>query len=156
MLTSTSTYAVRAASLMAQKEDELPLTAKQLSKSGNIPMNYLSKILRVLVRADILSANRGIGGGFRFARSPSSITIMDIVELFEDVDRQPICPFGQALCSDDDPCSMHKRWGAVRNQFLEELRTIDLRSAAPTSKRKQVKRKNTKKRKSAKRRSARR
>ena len=156
MLTSTSTYAVRAASLMAQKEDELPLTAQQLSEWGNIPMNYLSKILRVLVRADILSANRGIGGGFRFARRPSSITIMDIVELFEDVDSQPICPFGQSLCSDDDPCNMHKRWGAIRNQFLEELRTIDLRSTAPNSKPKQVKRKKTKTRKSAKRRSARR
>ena len=141
---------------MAQKEDELPLTAKQLSKSGDIPMNYLSKILRVLVRADILSANRGIGGGFWFARSPAYITILDIVELFEDVDRQPICPFGQAVCSDDDPCSMHKRWGAVRNQFLEELRTIDLRSAAPASKPKRVKRKKAKKRKSIKRRLTRR
>ena len=117
--------------MMVRYEDELPVTARQLSDWGRIPLNYLSKILRVLVRADLLTAHRGVGGGFRFARSPAQITIMDIVAPFEDVDRDPICPFGQASCSDDNPCSLHERWEAMRRQFLDALRTVDLRSAVP-------------------------
>ena len=130
MLTTTSTYALIAMSTMCRNQDRLPLTAHELAELGGVPSNYLSKIMRQLVRADLLQGSRGIGGGFRFARPPSEIRLAEIVDLFESVDRPRTCPFGNSVCSDEEPCGIHERWGAVCSNFLEVLKETSLETAA--------------------------
>ena len=114
MLATTSTYALIAMSTMVRNLSQLPMTARELAELGNIPTNYLSKIMRQLVRAGLVEGTRGIGGGFRFARPPSKIKLIEVVALFEQVDRPRVCPFGNHTCSDDDPCAVHDIWGGVR------------------------------------------
>jgi Rrf2 family iron-sulfur cluster assembly transcriptional regulator len=130
MLTTTSTYAMIAMSTMVRNESRLPMTAKELAELGSIPSNYLSKIMRQLVRANLITGTRGIGGGFRFARPPSKIKLVNIVDLFEEVDRPRVCPFGNRTCDDDNPCAVHDLWGGVRTSFLDVLRETDLATAA--------------------------
>ena len=129
MLTSTSNYAVIAMSTMARNISRLPLTARELAELGDVPTNYLSKIMRQLVRARLIEGTRGIGGGFRFAKSPSQIRLADIVDLFEDLDRPRICPFGHGTCDDSKPCAVHDKWGGVRTNFLHVLSSITLAAA---------------------------
>ncbi|MCP4248595.1 MAG: Rrf2 family transcriptional regulator [bacterium] len=130
MLTTTSTYAVIAMSTMARNESRLPLTARELAELGQIPTNYLSKIMRQLVRANLIDGARGIGGGFRFARQPSQIKLIEIVDLFEEVDRPRVCPFGNLTCDDNNPCAVHDLWGGVRDNFISVLAETDLATAA--------------------------
>ncbi len=130
MLTTTSTYALIAMSTMVRNEHRLPMTAKELAELGEIPGNYLSKIMRQLVRARLIHGTRGIGGGFRFARSPKDIRLIEIVDLFEEVHRPRVCPFGNKTCSDDDKCAVHEEWGGVRSSFVDVLERIDLATAA--------------------------
>jgi len=106
------------------------MTARELAELGQIPTNYLSKIMRQLVRADLLAGTRGIGGGFRFAKPPQQIRLIEIVDLFEQVDRPRVCPFGNRTCSDENSCALHDRWGAVRANFVRVLAETDLASAA--------------------------
>lgn len=47
--------------------------------------HHLAKVLRKLARAGLLHAVRGAGGGYRFAANPKRITLMDVIELFEDI-----------------------------------------------------------------------
>ena len=130
MLLTTSCYALIAMSAMVRNESRLPLTARELAELGRIPANYLSKIMRQLVRANLVEGTRGIGGGFRFARPPSEIKLAEIVGLFEEVDRPRVCPFGNETCDDANPCAIHARWGGVRTSFVEVLSETDLASAA--------------------------
>ncbi len=132
MLTTTSTYALIAMSTMYRNFNQLPMTARELAELGEIPTNYLSKIMRQLVRAGLIDGTRGIGGDFRFARPPNKIKLMEIVTLFEHVDRPRVCPFGNHLCNDDNPCALHEVWGGVRNDFIDVLERTDLALAAET------------------------
>ncbi|MCH7813447.1 MAG: Rrf2 family transcriptional regulator [Planctomycetes bacterium] len=136
MLTTTSTYALIAISTMVRNESRLPMTARELAELGQIPTNYLSKIMRQLVRANLIDGARGIGGGFRFARPPSEIKLIEIVDLFEEVDRPRVCPFGNLTCDDRNPCAVHDLWGGVRNSFITVLAETDLATAAKEPKRK--------------------
>jgi Rrf2 family protein len=130
MLTTTSTYALIAMSTMVRNVNQLPMTARELAELGEIPTNYLSKIMRQLVRAGLVEGTRGIGGGFRFARPPSKIKLIEVVTLFEQLDRPRVCPFGNHVCCDEDPCAIHDVWGGVRADFIAVLQDTDLATAA--------------------------
>ena len=86
--------------------------------------------LRDLVRVQVLESSPGAGGGFRLARSAKKIRLSEIFAPFEPIlaNRRP-CPFGQEVCSDDDPCAGHDQWKHVREtygRFLEKNSVYDV------------------------------
>jgi len=63
---------------------------RQLSASGiaakyRMSPHHLAKVLRSLGRARLVSAVRGVGGGYRFSGNVKRVTLMDVIELFEDI-----------------------------------------------------------------------
>lgn len=117
MFSKTGEYALRAVAAIARVREDRPVLAKEISKEGDIPSKYLSKVLRDLVRAGILSSSRGIGGGFRLRRKPETLRLIEVIRPFEDVLASRRCPFGNARCSDERPCSMHEQWKPVKEAF---------------------------------------
>lgn len=63
-------------------DDEALSTAK-LAKWFELPPAYLNKRLQALVRAGVLTSTAGARGGFRLARPPEKITLMDVVSAIE-------------------------------------------------------------------------
>ncbi|MGX7677228.1 RrF2 family transcriptional regulator [Plantactinospora sp. DSM 117369] len=63
--------------------DDEPVSAPRLATWFELPPAYLSKCLQALVRAGILSSTPGVRGGFRLARRPAEITVMDVVTAVE-------------------------------------------------------------------------
>jgi len=129
MFTKTAEYALRAVVVIAQTSEDGPVLAKDIAADGQIPARYLSKVLRDLVRAGVLTSTRGIGGGFKLRRRANKVKLIDVVRPFEDVLASRRCLFGNPRCSDDRPCSMHKRWKPVKEAFrklLEETTVADV------------------------------
>jgi Rrf2 family protein len=50
--------------------------------------HHLAKVLRELVRANIIESTRGVGGGYRFVANARRLTLMDVIALFEDIGEQ--------------------------------------------------------------------
>ena len=75
---------------------------RQLSAAGiaakyGISLNHLAKVLRALVRAKLVESVRGAAGGYRFCGNPKRITLLDIIELFEDFPgEEPDAPAGNS------------------------------------------------------------
>ncbi len=145
MISRTSEYALRAMIHLAQHVDDWPIPGRKIAEETGIPRKYLAAILGGLVRAGVLESSPGIGGGFRLARPAKGIWLSQVFAPFEPIlaDRRP-CPFGQEVCSDDDPCAGHDAWKRVREtygQFLEKNSIHDVafarrkRRAASTSRR---------------------
>ncbi|NUR91176.1 MAG: Rrf2 family transcriptional regulator, partial [Nonomuraea sp.] len=63
--------------VLAWLEDEAPLATGRLAALFELPPVYLKKRLQALVRAGILTSVPGAQGGFRLARPPAKITLMD-------------------------------------------------------------------------------
>jgi Rrf2 family protein len=64
-------------------DDDEPVKASQLAATHGLPAAYLNKQLQALTRAEILESVPGARGGFRLARPPSKITLMDVVAAIE-------------------------------------------------------------------------
>jgi len=73
-------YALVAVGYIAQYYKQGTVLAQRISKQYNIPLEYLLKILQQLVRANLLRSKRGPRGGFSLAKSPGSITMLEIIE----------------------------------------------------------------------------
>jgi len=69
--------------LAAHREGQL--SAGEIAAKYGISLNHLAKVLRALVRARLVESVRGASGGYRFCGNPKRVTLLDIVELFEDV-----------------------------------------------------------------------
>ncbi len=126
ILSQTSEYAVRAAAYIASHSDAGPVRAKDMGKEISIPSHYLSKVLRKLVEAGILTATKGHNGGFLLARPPKKITILQVLESVEQKVPAKHCIFGWRMCNSKSPCVLHHRWSAVNDAFQKWARTTTL------------------------------
>ena len=64
-------------------ETDRPAPTAKLAAIFDLPSPYLNKRLQALVRAGILASTPGVHGGFRLARPPEKITLMDVVTAIE-------------------------------------------------------------------------
>jgi len=86
-------------------------------------------LLKTLSHAGLVESQKGKGGGFRLARDPATITLLDVMEPVARVGRWTGCFLGRTTCSADAPCSLHAHWGTVRDAyflFLKETTVADL------------------------------
>jgi Rrf2 family protein len=107
MLSQTSEYALRAAVILAAQADG-PLTTQQIAAAGQIPLDYLSKVLQLLNRAGLVSAMRGKGGGFTLTRHPATVTVLEIVNAVEPLRRIRSCPL-KLGAHRDRLCPLHRK-----------------------------------------------
>ena len=70
MLSQTVEYALRAATFMASAPAESH-TVEQIAAATRVPVAYLAKVLRQLVRSGVAASRRGVGGGFTLAKPPA-------------------------------------------------------------------------------------
>jgi Rrf2 family protein len=61
------------------------ITAAEIAAKYRVSTHHLSKVLRALGRAGLLESVRGVGGGYRFSGNIKRITLMDVIELFENI-----------------------------------------------------------------------
>ncbi|MET8865435.1 Rrf2 family transcriptional regulator [Nonomuraea sp. NPDC004580] len=76
---------------LAWLEDEAPIPTGKLAELFELPPVYLKKRLQDLVRAGILASVPGVKGGFRLARAPERITLLEVVAAIEGRDEAFRC-----------------------------------------------------------------
>lgn len=82
-ITSKSPYALRALAELARSGGSGPVPIGELARRREIPVQFLEGLFATLRRAGVLQSQRGVKGGYSFARPPAEITVLEIVELLE-------------------------------------------------------------------------
>jgi Rrf2 family protein len=113
MLSQTAEYALRGVLYLAEHGAERPVPVDQIAQSLAIPRNYLSKILHTLGKRNVLSSSRGPHGGFALAIPAERLSLLEVVEPFDELDARGACLLGRERCSDTSPCAAHHRWKEV-------------------------------------------
>jgi Rrf2 family protein len=88
-----------------------------LSTGTGIPTHYLSKVLRRLVLAGVLTSQKGQGGGFSLARPSSEIRVIDVLTAVDAYPSEGRCAFGWGECTDVHPCPLHEVWTRLNDQI---------------------------------------
>jgi Rrf2 family cysteine metabolism transcriptional repressor len=82
-ITSKSPYALSALVELARTGGSAPVPIGEIAKRRGIPVQFLESLFASLRRAGILQSQRGVRGGYTFARPPGEITVLEVVELLE-------------------------------------------------------------------------
>ncbi|MDX6642583.1 MAG: Rrf2 family transcriptional regulator, cysteine metabolism repressor [Solirubrobacteraceae bacterium] len=82
-ITTKSPYAVRALVELHRRGDSGPVPIAELARRGEIPVQFLEQLFATLRRAGLLRSQRGVKGGYSFARPAEEIPVLEIVELLD-------------------------------------------------------------------------
>ncbi|MCA9042063.1 MAG: Rrf2 family transcriptional regulator [Planctomycetaceae bacterium] len=123
MFSQTVEYALRAVVQLAYKAPE-PCTTEQIAEATMVPKAYLSKVLQGLSRAGIVNSQRGIRGGMSLSKSPDELTILDVVNSVDPIQRIHQCPLG-LKSHGANLCPLHRRMD-------ESLATVEKAFASTT------------------------
>lgn len=107
MFSQTAEYALRTIVWLAT-QDGAPKTNHQIAEATKVPEGYLSKILQMLGRADLVHSQRGVNGGFTLITSPEELTLLDVVNAVDPIKRITKCPLG-LKSHDNKLCPVHQR-----------------------------------------------
>lgn len=107
MISQTTEYALRAVIWLARKPDEQQGT-KKISDAIQVPRGYLSKVLQKLTRAGLVTSSPGRSGGFRLARDPADIRVLEVVNAVDPIQRIQTCPLGLESHG-SNLCALHRR-----------------------------------------------
>jgi Rrf2 family protein len=116
-LTRASSYAIHALVFMANQKKNRPVASHHIAKARGIPERFLLKVLKPLVSARVLHSIKGPNGGYRLARSPSDISILEILEAVDGPIR------GQPTFSrEEGNGSLNRRLDQICSQAAEQVR----------------------------------
>lgn len=82
-ITTKSPYALQALAELGRLGAAGPVPIGELARRRDIPVQFLEQLFAVLRRAGVLRSQRGVKGGYGFARDPSEITVLELVELLD-------------------------------------------------------------------------
>ena len=122
--TMTTDYALRIVTYLSQKGDVV--TTSQLSNELQIPMNYIPKIIKNLKNKKIIYAIEGVKGGYRLAKKPKSITLLDVILATETTMSFNKCLETNCTCSKNckDSCAIRKILESLQNDMIHQLEKV--------------------------------
>jgi Rrf2 family cysteine metabolism transcriptional repressor len=82
-ITTKSPYALSALVELHRHGDAAPVPIAELARRRDIPVQFLEQLFATLRRAGVLRSQRGVKGGYNFARSPAEGSVLEIVELLD-------------------------------------------------------------------------
>lgn len=113
ILSQTAQYALRAMALLSNLGPTESFRAADLAAASGVPRDYLSKILRKLVRARLLDSVKGHRGGFRLTRAPHRIRVQEVLDAVGEDFAPRVCVFGWDKCDGRRPCPLHSIYGEL-------------------------------------------
>lgn len=133
IFSASATHALRAVAGLAGRGGGDAVIGRDLAARIGIPAHYLAKVLATLARSGILTASRGVKGGYRLARPADRIRLVDVVLPFEGKRARPGCLLRPGSpCRTSSSCSAHDAWRGVSEEFtnfLEKTTVADIQGA---------------------------
>ncbi len=93
LISRTSEYALRAVIWLIQ-EPSRSQTTREIAKGTRTPPDYVSKVLQALARAGLVRSQRGLGGGFQLTADPDELTVLEVINAVDPLERIHTCPLG--------------------------------------------------------------
>lgn len=119
-LSKTTGYATQALSCLSDPTCRCRSIA-DIAGCASVPKPYLAKIMNALVRAGLVKAKRGVGGGITLVRPPAEVSLLQIMEAVEGIALARECLLGLSECRDERACPVHEFWKQAHQKIERKL-----------------------------------
>ena len=129
LLQHSSELAIRATLFLAQQAPGKLSPVHEIAAHFGAPEAYLAKVLQRLASAGLVRSFRGPGKGMELGRAPEAITLAAVVRAAQGSTVSDECVLGLSMCSDENPCALHRDWVPLRtaiSDLLEKTTLADL------------------------------
>jgi Rrf2 family protein len=125
VISQTAEYALRAVACLAQAQGLLTVDA--IAATARLPVGYLAKIMLTLSRAGIVASQRGIHGGFSLRIPADRLTVYEVVQAIDPIERIRACPLG-IDGHGSDLCALHRAIDGVAGGVEAMFRAMTIAS----------------------------
>jgi len=107
-------------------------SAAELAEVARLELPTVSKILKPLAHAGLVTSFRGANGGYRLARPPSQISLIEIVEAIEGRLGMTECSGEHSSCEHEPHCGVQGHWRRINDVISDTLRGMSLAEMLPS------------------------
>lgn len=107
-------------------EPEQVFSSAEVAKKTHLTTPTVSKVLKMLSEAKLVTSVRGNLGGYKVARAPQEITLIDIITAVDGHPAVSECSSLNKICTHDRACALKHNWQTVNQVFLSILQKVTL------------------------------
>jgi FeS assembly SUF system regulator len=101
-------------------------TALEIASATGIALPTVSKILKLLVHAQVLTSTRGAKGGYALASAPGKITVAAVIRALEGPIALTECSISHQGCEQASGCGIRGNWGLINQAIHDALESVTL------------------------------
>jgi FeS assembly SUF system regulator len=124
-LSRLTDYGIVVMSHMAAHGDSI-VTARELADRSTLPLPTVSKVLKLLSKAQLIESHRGVNGGYQLARSPEQICVTDMIDALEGPVALTNCADESDHCQFDQHCPVKSPWQKINRVVRDALAQLTL------------------------------
>lgn len=134
-ITKLTDYATVVLAALAEAPERVH-NATELAERAHLELPTVSKVLKPLAHAGLVTGFRGASGGYKLARPAKQIRLIEIVEAIEGKLGLTECSGEHSLCEHEPHCGTRGHWHRVNEVIADALRGVSLEDMLPAAKRK--------------------
>lgn len=127
LINQDADYALKALLAVAGRAGEVTPVSELVGKLG-IPRPYLRKIMQGLARHGVVRSFKGRGGGFVLGRPSGTISLADVIRVFQGPVSLHDCLFKKRICPDVRTCTLRRTIARLEDRLAGELEALSIAS----------------------------
>ena len=124
-VTKLTDYATLVLTVLAARPGDV-LSAPELAEQAGLESRTVAKVLKPLAAAGLVEGFRGANGGYRLARDPAAVSLVEIVEAMEGPLGMTECSVHTGQCGIEDSCGVRANWRRINDVVADALRAVTL------------------------------
>lgn len=126
ILRRNTDYALRLAVNLAGRYGDGWVSTRALSDEEDVSYQLACKLMQKLHKEGLVESDMGPKGGFRLARPPEHVPILDVIAAIQGPLRLNRCLLGDGFCERQETCPIRAQIGRLQEQMDEYLGAVTL------------------------------
>jgi FeS assembly SUF system regulator len=105
---------------------ERQLTAGAVAAATRLPHATVAKLLKAMAHAGLVTATRGVSGGYRLSRGAKAISVAEVVAAIDGAIGLTQCSVHVDECAHTTYCPTRPHWAAINRAVGEALAAVSL------------------------------
>lgn len=102
------------------------VSAQELAERTHLELPTVSKVLKQLGRAGLVSSFRGINGGYMMEKDAAGTSVAEVIEAIEGPIAMTECSVEEGLCSQEALCTLRSNWQRISSAVARAMQGVSL------------------------------